>query len=261
RATIYSQPMHNPRHILITGASSGLGAALALDYATAGIRLSLHGRNAERLAQVAEQARKRGADVSTHAGDVSDAKDCAGWIESCDRITAIDLVIANAGISGGTAGREGESLSQINAIFAANVTGVCNTIHAALPFMTQRKRGQIAIISSIASFRGFPGAPAYCASKAAVRVYGEGLRGEMARHNVEVNVVCPGFIKTPMTDVNPFPMPLIMSAEQAAVIIRKGLEANRARIAFPWPIYALIRLLTALPQPLMDFIAARTPKK
>lgn len=252
--------MLNPRHILITGASSGLGAALALDYAASGIFLSLHGRNEERLSQVAEQARLRGAEVSTHTGDVTDAKDITTWIETRDATQPLDLLIANAGISAGT-GRKGESLDQVNTIFAANVTGVFNSIHPVLPLMTRRKKGQIAIISSLASFRGFPGAPAYCASKAAVRVYGEGLRAEMMRHNVEVNVVCPGFIKTPMTDVNPFPMPFLMSTERAAKIIRKGLASNRARIAFPWPLYAFVRMLTALPQPLMDFIAAQTPKK
>ncbi len=253
--------MLNPHHILITGASSGLGAALALAYAAPGITLSLHGRNAERLAQIAKQARAAGAEASTHTGDVSDLPDMTAWIEKCDKVAAIDLLIANAGISGGTAGKDGESPDQVKAIFAANVTGVFNTIHPFLPLMKLRGRGQIAIVSSLASFRGFPGAPAYCASKAAVRVYGEGLRAEMAQHNVEVSVVCPGFIKTPMTDVNPFPMPLLMPAERAAQIIRKGLAANRARIAFPWRLYMLIRVLAALPQPLMDFIAARTPKK
>ena len=127
--------------------------------------------------------------------------------------------------------------------------------------MKLRGRGQVAIISSLAGFRGFAGAAAYCASKAAVRVYGEGLRAEMARFNVEVNVVCPGFVETPMTDVNPFPMPLLMSPEQAARIIRDGLAVNRARIAFPLRMYAVVRLLAAVPQPVMDFIAARMPRK
>ena len=149
----------------------------------------------------------------------------------------------------------------MRAIFSVNVDGVINTVQPALALMTKRQQGQIAIISSIASFRGFPGAPAYCASKAAVRVYGEGLRGEAARHGVEINVVCPGFIKTPMTDANPFPMPLMMEAARAARLIGDGLAANRARIVFPFALYAAIRILTALPQPLIDFIAQKTPKK
>jgi short-subunit dehydrogenase len=251
--------MRNPRHILITGASSGLGAALALEYAGPGIHLSLHGRDRERLSQIAAAVGQRGAENSTHCGDVTDAEDMAAWIRARDQALPLDLVIANAGISGGTA--KGESAEQVAAIIAVNVGGVFNSVQPALPLMTQRGRGQIAIVSSLAGFRGFPGAPAYCASKAAVRVYGEGLRGEAARHHVEVNVICPGFVKTPMTDVNPFPMPLIMPPERAARIIRAGLAANRARIAFPWRMYVMIRFLAALPQPWIDLIAARTPKK
>jgi len=247
--------MHNPKHILITGASSGLGAALALHYAAVGVRLSLHGRHAQRLSAVAAQARLRGAETATHVGDVADEQDMRDWIHSQDDAAAIDLIIANAGISWGTAqGVERE-------IFATNVTGVFNTIQPLLPRLIQRKRGQIAIISSLAGFRGFSGAAAYCASKAAVRVYGEGLRAELAPHHVDVNVVCPGFVETPMTDVNPFPMPLMMSPECAAQIICAGLEANRARIAFPRRMYVMVRVLAALPQAVMDRIAQRMPRK
>lgn len=252
--------MKNPRHILITGASSGLGAALALEYAAPGRLLSLHGRNAERLQKIANQAQALGAETAMHTGDVADATDMASWIGARDEAQPIDLVIANAGISGGTFGG-GESDAQVRAIFAANVTGVFNTVQPALPLMTKRKRGQIAIISSLASFRGFPGAPAYCASKAAVRVYGEALRNDLSRYNVAINVVCPGFIKTPMTDVNPFAMPFLMEAAPAARLINKGLSRNQGRIAFPFLLYAILRLLTALPQPIIDFIAGRTPRK
>jgi short-subunit dehydrogenase len=252
--------MLNPKHILITGASSGIGAALALLYAMPGVRLSLHGRNAGRLAAVAESAKERAAAVTMHTDDVTDAAAMAAWINTCDALQPIDLVIVNAGISAGAGGGL-ETTEQVRAVFATNVNGVLNTVQPALPLMINRRRGQIAIMSSVASFHGFPGAASYCASKAAVRTYGEGLRGDMAPRGVEVNVICPGFIKTPMTDVNPFPMPFIMSAERAARIIRSGLERNRARIAFPWPMYMGIRLLAALPQGLIDRLVARTPRK
>jgi short-subunit dehydrogenase len=247
-------------HILITGASSGIGAALAQQYAVSSVRLSLHGRNAERIASVAESARQRGAVVNTQVGDVTNAAGMTACINACDAQQSLDLVIANAGISAGTSGRP-ESAEQARTIFAANLTGVLNTIHPAVPLMTARKRGQIAIISSLASFRGFPGAPAYCASKAAVRIYGEALRGGLAPYGVAVNVVCPGFIKTPMTDVNPFPMPLIMSAERAARIIQTGLAQDRARIAFPWLMYMGVRLLVGMPQGLLDAVTVRMPRK
>jgi NADP-dependent 3-hydroxy acid dehydrogenase YdfG len=252
--------MRNPRHILITGASSGLGAALALDYAAPGIRLSLHGRNAERLAQIAEWARKRGADVFPSTGDVIEAAALEQWIATCDKESEIDLVIANAGISVGTSDGY-ESLEQIRTIFAVNVHGVFTTVQAILPAMLRRRHGQIALVSSLAGFRGFPGAPAYCASKAAIRIYGEGLRGVAAEDNVAINVICPGFIKTPMTDRNRFPMPFLMGAERAAILVRQGLAANHARIAFPWQMYLLTRLIASLPQTLMDLMAAHIPKK
>lgn len=252
--------MLSPRHIAITGASSGIGAALALAYASMGVILSLHGRNAERLERVASLARARGAEVAVRAGDVTDPKDMATWIVERNDVADIDLLIANAGISGGTS-RVEEMAAQTKAIFDTNVAGVFNTIHPALLLMMRRGRGQIALVASLAGFRGFAGASAYAASKAAVRIYGEGLRAEMAPHGVEVNVICPGFIKTPMTDINPFNMPFLMSPERAARIIREGLIRNCARIAFPWQMYAFIRLLAALPQPLMDLIAERLPRK
>src|SRR5262249_51392865 len=154
-------------HILITGASSGIGAALALEYAAKGVRLSLHGRSAERLARVAGDTEKRGAVVATMAGDVTDAPAMKAWIEAADRIEPLDLVIANAGISAGTFSDEGIDSQGAESIFAVNLYGVLNTVHPALPLMLERKRGQIAIMSSLAGFRGFPGSEAYCASKAA----------------------------------------------------------------------------------------------
>jgi short-subunit dehydrogenase len=252
--------MPSPRHILITGASSGIGAALAEAYAAPGLRLSLQGRNEERLCRVAKAARESGAFVHAKAGDVVWREGMEGWLTLCDRQQPLDLVIANAGISAGT-GRQGESSDQARAIFEVNVAGVLNTVQPAIALMKQRGRGQIAIMSSLAGFRGFPGAPAYCASKAAVRVYGEALRFELAPQGIAVNVICPGFIKTPMTGVNKFKMPFLMSAERAAQIIKRGLDRDRARIAFPWPMYMLARLAAALPQDWIAGMVAKLPKK
>jgi short-subunit dehydrogenase len=252
--------MLNPKHILITGASSGIGATLAILYAAPDIRLSLHGRNQQRLADVAQQAERLGAIVTTRTGDVSDTAAMTTWIASCDQTQPIDLAIANAGISEGT-GRSFETAEQTRTIFDVNVQGVMNTVQPLAPLMIKRGHGQIAIMSSLASFRGFAGAAAYCASKAAVRTYGEALRSECAGRGVGVSVICPGFIKTPMTDVNRFHMPFLMSPAQAAKIIQRGLAVDKARIAFPLPMYLAVRFLAGLPQGWISGLSRLLPKK
>jgi len=141
------------------------------------------------------------------------------------------------------------------------VTGVINTVMPAVERMRPRGHGQVAVMASLAAFRGFPGAPAYCASKAAVRVWGEALRGHLHGAGIGVSVICPGYVRSPMTAPNDFPMPLLMDAERAARIIRHGLERNRARIAFPWRLYAAVRLLCTLPAGLTDPVLRRLPEK
>lgn len=248
------------RSILITGASSGLGAALAVAYAGAGVHLHLGARRADLLATVAQACRDLGAEVSVAVLDVTSAADTRAWVIRSNDQHPLDLVVANAGISGGTSGGS-ESDAQVRAIFAINVDGVLNTVLPAIPLMTASGRGQIAIMASLAGHRGFPSAPAYCGSKAAVKVWGEGLRGDLASHGIGVSVVMPGFVTTPMTDVNEFPMPFKMSAERAAGIIRHGLARNKARIAFPWPTAFIGWLLGALSPAITDRLVRAAPKK
>ena len=252
--------MRNPASILITGASSGLGAALARHYAAPGIRLALGGRDAARLEAVAAACREAGAEAATALVEVTDAAAVGGWVTRADGAAPLDLVIANAGVSGGTLGGAGESAAHTRAIFEVNVGGVINTVLPAAALMRERRRGQIAIMSSLAGFRGLPRAPAYAASKAAVRAWGEGLRGDLHGHGIGVSVVCPGFILTPMTNANKYSMPFLMDAGRAARIIARGLAGNRARIAFPWPLYALVWLLAALPPALSDPLLRTRPE-
>jgi short-subunit dehydrogenase len=146
-------------------------------------------------------------------------------------------------------------------VLSVNVDGVLNTVLPVLPRMVARGRGQIALMSSLAGFRGFPGSPTYCASKAMVRVWGEALRPELAARGIEVSVICPGYVTTRMTAVNTFPMPFLMPAERAAQIIKRGLARNKARIVFPWRLYAVVRLIAALPPAWIDPLLARLPRK
>lgn len=253
--------MKNPKNILITGASSGIGRALAVSYSASGVKLFLCARNSEKLNETKEICEKLGAQVFVEILDVADEQKVKNWIE---KIADLDLVIANAGISAGTAGGP-ESLAQIKKIFATNWDGVINVIDPTIEKMKRKKSkspgGQIALISSLAGMRGLPSSPTYSASKAAVRVYGEGLRGNLAPFGIEVSVICPGYIKTPMTDVNKFPMPFLMNVEKCAQIIKRDLAKNKSRIAFPFPLYFVVWLATLLSTKITDPIFARLPKK
>ncbi|HEY1097125.1 MAG TPA: SDR family NAD(P)-dependent oxidoreductase [Alphaproteobacteria bacterium] len=252
--------LKNPQNIVITGASSGLGAALANLYAMQGVTLGLLGRHAERLENVANQCRAQGANVVIGAIDVTDTELMTSWLNAFDDLHPIDLCIANAGISAGTGGGE-ETLNQVKKIFQANVDGSLNTIHPVLDRMQKRNQGQVAIISSMAGWVGLPGAPAYGASKGAMRIYGQALRGLYRDKNIAINVVCPGFIKTPMTDVNPFPMPFMLTPFEAASIIRNDLMKNKGMIAFPWQKFIIVRLLSMLPDAIVTWFGRRLPAK
>ena len=252
--------MKAPKSILITGASSGIGAALAVLYANPGVSLALCGQNQARLDQVAETCRALRAVVTTRTLDISDPFLAREWITQADSLHPLDLVIANAGVSYGFS-TEDNLASHLLETFAVNVNGVFNTIHPAIELMQKRGRGQIAIMSSLAGFHGLPSSPAYSTSKATIKAYGEALRGLYKSEGIEVNVICPGFVETAMTARNAFKMPFLMSAERAALIIRRGLEANKARIAFPLPMLAAIRLLQLLPESLISRILDEAPHK
>jgi len=254
--------IENPASVLITGASSGLGAALAEHYAAPGVRLYLGGRNKDRLKETQKLCEDKGASVDIAIIDVLDKVGMESWIDTIYGKVPLDLVIANAGISGGTGGDGFEPQEQAQQIFAVNVYGVNNTIYPALTRMREKGQGQVAIVASVAGYYGFPGAPAYCASKAAVKVMGEGLRPEYRKHGVAVNVICPGHIKTPMTDVNEFTMPFMVTPEKAARIIAKGLSNNKARITFPWPMRWIVWTVSSLlPHCFLDWMTGKLPTK
>jgi NAD(P)-dependent dehydrogenase (short-subunit alcohol dehydrogenase family) len=179
---------------------------------------------------------------------------------ACDHARPVTLVIANAGVSAG-AGEEGESEAQLRAVMAVNLDGVLNTVLPLIPPMRARGRGQIALIGSLAGLRGLPSCPAYSASKMAVRALAEAWRGAYRRDGIRVCCVCPGYIATPMTKDNAFPMPFLMSAEKAARLIARGLAKDRGRIAFPLRLYLPLWWLCCLPVRLTERFFAGLPRK
>jgi short-subunit dehydrogenase len=215
------------------------------------VRLALNGRDRTRLEAVAGACRAKGAAAETGAFDVTDQKACADWIAALEAKGPLDLVIANAGV--GLEGKSDLAMEQaMRETLRINIDGVLNTVLPALAAMRARKSGQIAIVASLAGFVGLPQSAAYNGSKAAVRVWGESLRLMMAPEGVGVSVICPGFVKSRLTDKNKFRMPFLMSAERSAQIVLKGLANNKGRIAYPWQMRAAVWLGEVLPASLAE---------
>jgi short-subunit dehydrogenase len=245
-----------PKSILLTGATSGIGEALALEYAGPGVHLALTGRNAVALTTVQAACVAKGATVLTLIADVTDAAKLKAFVDRADAAAPLDLVIANAGVTENTAGKTDDIEGAARALFATNIDGLFNTIFPALVHMRARGRGQVALLASLASWNGLPGSGAYSATKAAVRMYGEALRAQLAREGVAVNVVNPGYVKSPMTDANPFPQPFKISMATAVAAIVRGLSYNVAQISFPAPTLLAVYALGALPYAVKDWLAA-----
>lgn len=252
--------LHQYANIAITGASSGLGRAIAIAYAHPGVTLHLSGRNAARLAEVTATCRSLGAAVTESLGDVTSRQAMQSWIGSLGQL---DLVIANAGISAGPGLANIESPAQIQAIFATNVEGTFNTFLPAIAVMQKQpldpngNRGRIAIIGSIAGLIALPTSPSYSAAKAALDFWVRASAPNLRREGIALTLVRPGFIRTPMTARNPYKMPGLMDADQAAEKIRAGLAAGHAAITFPYWFGLFARLGDLVPKSLFD----RVPRK
>lgn len=246
----------NPSSILITGASSGIGLALALHYAAPDVTLFLGGRDPTRLEEAAQACRSRGATVDTWVGDVTDETGMASWIERSDAQCPLNLVIANAGVALGSTRVSGLHKAAVDS-FAINVGGVFNTVHPALQVMSARRpypvaNAQIAVMSSVMGYAGMARSPAYSSSKASVKHYGQALRGAVAGMGIGVSVICPGYVASALTNKNSSPMPFLISAGKAADIIARGLARNKARITFPWQMVLVTRLAINLPAFISD---------
>ena len=253
--------MKKQKTILITGASSGIGKALAELYAGPDVTLLLTGRNTARLAEVESQCRQRGATVKTTTISVTNASALEEIILDWDSQSPIDIVVANAGVSGGTSMDAKQSEAQLREIIDTNINGTFNAVNPLITRMQARERGHIVLMSSMAGFRGMPNAPAYSTSKVAVRAYGDALRPLLKQDGITVSTIFPGFVRTPLTDVNTFPMPFLMEVDKAADIIKRGIDGKKASIAFPWQMHILCWTLGVMPRCIGDWILGHAPKK
>ena len=246
------------QNILITGASSGIGEALAIRLSSENTRLLLLARNTEKLSNVAKSCEQLKAEVLTYSADVKAVSELQSLIQTIDEEFPIDLIICNAGVTNSIGENgEAESWDEISHVIDTNLIGVLASLNPLISRMQKRKQGQIAIVSSLAAFYGMAVTPAYCASKSGVKGYGESLRGWLKHDNIKVSMVYPGFVKSALSDQFKADKPFMISAEKAADIIVKGLKRNKASITFPFPLNFGIWFLSAIPAGAADWIMGK----
>jgi len=237
--------------IFITGASSGIGKALAIEYAKRGAILGLSARRTEKLKKVAKQCEEFGAKkVFVYALDVTNETESTNTTKQfLTDAHGIDIVIANAGVAYSDKISSGDP-TQINKVISTNVIGVTNSIIPFIPKMKEEQSGKIVIISSIASFRPIAFHAGYSASKAAVRMIADSWRMALKKYKIQLTSICPGFIVSEMTDENKFPMPFLLQADDAAKKMVKAIDKGKKTYILPWQVRMIIYLTRWLPTPL-----------
>jgi short-subunit dehydrogenase len=247
------------QRVIVTGASSGIGAALARHYAQRGATVGLIARRKTALDDLAAQF------TTPHQIYAADVRDSAAMQTAAADFIAKhgcpDLVIANAGVSTGTLTEFPEDLAAFKDVLDINVLGMVNTFQPFIAAMRHEKRGALVGIASVAGYRGLPGAAAYSASKAAAISYLESLRVELRASGIRVITICPGYIATPMTARNPYPMPFILSAEDAARHMADIVDGGRTFAVIPWQMAIVARVMRVLPNWLYDRAFGNAPRK
>jgi short-subunit dehydrogenase len=242
---------------VVTGASSGIGWALAKCLASEGCKVGLVARRRHRLEQLAEEIRQAGGKAATATADVGDRTQAVAAIKDlAARLGPVDLLIANAGVGAPTT-VEPFNVADIETQLRVNTLGVVYAIEAVLPDMLRRGRGHLAAVSSLGGYTGLPGESGYCASKAAVNIFLDGLRIQLRDRGIAVTTICPGFVKTPMTAVNNFHMPFVLEADEAARRIVRALRRGRKVFNFPWQVSWLMTLTRWAP----DWLMARVMRR
>lgn len=244
---------------LITGASSGIGEALAEECARRGDALFLCGRNAERLDAVAERCRAFGVAVRAELVDVTDENAVRDWMERCEAAAPLERVFSNAGIGTGV-----ESEENVRKTFATNVNGNLNVVLSAIELFRRRSspaHKQILVTASIAGYGPLPSCPSYSATKSCMKTWALALRGMLAPEGIKVSAICPGFVRSRITDRNTCPMPFFMEADKAARIILARADRNVGLVAFPWPMRFATWMLSILPFRLNEFFSRLLPPK
>jgi short-subunit dehydrogenase len=251
-----------PSTLLLTGASSGIGRALALEYARGGTRLALAARRAGELEAVAAQVRDLGGEALCIPVDLTDTDAAAEAVKRADRdLGSLDMVIANAG-RGDTKLGTRLTWQDVGPVIDLNVRGAMATLVAAIPIFVAQQRGHLVGVSSLAGIRGLPTSAAYSASKAALSTFLESLRIDLARAGIRVTDVQPGFVATPINEQARHPMPFKWSVDKAASHIARRLERAPAVVAFPWPLVLATRFARLLPAWLYDrVVGSQSPGK